>query len=79
MEEPTAESRTAPKAGLKVVEISSYAAWVRLDGSPAVFHTVNAASACPINTVDDERPVNYAMPALDVAASHPYRQQDPGR
>ncbi|WP_152345944.1 CoA transferase [Brevibacterium sp. CFH 10365] len=38
------------------------------DGSPAVDYTVNAASGFPIITGDDERPVNNAVPAWDVAA-----------
>ena len=38
------------------------------DGSPAVDYTVNAASGFPIITGDDERPVNNALPAWDVAA-----------
>lgn len=38
------------------------------DGSPAVDYTVNAASGFPIITGDDERPVNNAVPARDVAA-----------
>ena len=38
------------------------------DGSPAVDYTVNAASGFPIITGDDDRPVNNAVPAWDVAA-----------
>ena len=38
------------------------------DGSPAVDYTVNAASGFPIITGDDDRPVNNALPAWDVAA-----------
>jgi 2-methylfumaryl-CoA isomerase len=38
------------------------------DGSPAVDYTVNAASGFPIITGDDEKPVNNAIPAWDVAA-----------
>ncbi|MGO2812976.1 MAG: CoA transferase [Brevibacterium aurantiacum] len=38
------------------------------DGSPAVDYTVNAASGFPIITGDDERPINNALPAWDVAA-----------
>lgn len=38
------------------------------DGSPAVDYTVNAASGFPVITGDDERPVNNALPAWDVAA-----------
>ena len=38
------------------------------DGSPAVDYTVNAASGFPVITGDDERPVNNAVPAWDVAA-----------
>ncbi|WP_166969116.1 CoA transferase [Brevibacterium atlanticum] len=38
------------------------------DGSPAVDYTVNAASGFPIITGDDEKPVNNALPAWDVAA-----------
>ncbi|PCC56199.1 2-methylfumaryl-CoA isomerase [Brevibacterium aurantiacum] len=38
------------------------------EGSPAVDYTVNAASGFPIITGDDDRPVNNAVPAWDVAA-----------
>lgn len=38
------------------------------DGSPAVDYTVNAASGFPIITGDDDRPINNALPAWDVAA-----------
>ncbi|WP_169251041.1 CoA transferase [Brevibacterium sp. 'Marine'] len=38
------------------------------DGSPAVDYTVNAASGFPVITGDDERPVNNAVPAWDIAA-----------
>ena len=38
------------------------------DGKPAVDYTINAASGFPIITGDDERPVNNALPAWDVAA-----------
>lgn len=38
------------------------------DGKPAVDYTINAASGFPIITGDDERPVNNAIPAWDVAA-----------
>ena len=37
-------------------------------GAPAVDYTVNAASGFPVITGDDERPVNNALPAWDVAA-----------
>lgn len=39
------------------------------DGSPAVDYTVNAASGFPIITGEDDRPVNNALPAWDVAAA----------
>lgn len=38
------------------------------DGSPAVDYTVNAASGFPVITGDDEKPINNAVPAWDVAA-----------
>lgn len=38
------------------------------DGSPAVDYTVNAASGFPAITGNDEKPVNNAIPAWDVAA-----------